>query len=336
MKVVVDGEQSEETKVLSGVPQGTVLGPLLFLVHINDLPKSVTSSVRLFADDCLLYRKIKSPKDQEVLQEDLKKLEIWASNWGMKFNAKKCYILSVTNKRKHKFYELNSYILKHVENNPYLGLILSNDLKFSTHIDLISRKASSTLGFIQRNLKKCPPEVKKTAYISLVRSTLEYGATVWDPHLEKDIHKLERIQRKAVRFISSDYRSRDPGSVTQMLKDQKLPSLKERRKDKRLLLMYNLSKGLVPAIPSNEYLKPITSKRKIKAKTFSDYKSDNIIKRHQILHDNCYQLPQTRTVVYKNSFFPKTISEWNKLPKFVVESGSKDIFKDRLLKIRSD
>ena len=156
MKVVVDGEHSDEAKVLSGVPQGTVLGPLLFLVHINDLPQSVTSNVRLFADDCLLYRKVKTPKDQEILQEDLKHLEIWASNWGMKFNAKKCYILSVTNKGKHKFYELNSYILKHVENNPYLGLILSNDLKFSTHIDLISRKASSTLGFIQRNLKKCP------------------------------------------------------------------------------------------------------------------------------------------------------------------------------------
>ena len=118
-----------------------------------------------------------------------------------------------------------------------------------------------------------------------------------------------------------------------MLKDQKLPSLKERRKDKRLLLMYNLSKGLVPAIPSNEYLKPITSKRKIKAKSFSDYKSDNIVKRHQILHENCYQLPQTTTVVYKNSFFPKTISEWNELPKSVVEAESGDIFKDRLYKL---
>ena len=139
------------------------------------------------------------------MQEDLKNLETWASDWDMKSNAKKCYILSVTNKGKHKFYELNSYILKHVENNPYLGLILSNDLKFSTHIDLISRKASATLGFIQRYLKKCPSEVKRTAYISLVRSTLEYGATVWDPHLEKDIYKLERIQRKAVRFITSDY-----------------------------------------------------------------------------------------------------------------------------------
>ena len=178
--------------------------------------------------------------------------------------------------------------------------------------------------------------MKKTAYISLVRSTIEYGATVWDPHLEKDIHKLERIQRKAVRFITSDYRSRDPGSVTQMLKDQKLATLKERRKDKRLIFMYNLSKGSVPAIPSNDYLKPIISKRRIKARSFSDYKTDNIVQRHQILHDNCYQLPQSKTTIYKNSFFPKTISDWNELPKFVVEAENINIFKDRLSKSKSD
>ena len=94
MRVHVDGESSSETEVLSGVPQGTVLGPLLFLVHINDLPDCVKSKVRLFADDCLLYRKIKSAKDQELLQKDLIELEKWANNWGMKFNAKKCYTVA--------------------------------------------------------------------------------------------------------------------------------------------------------------------------------------------------------------------------------------------------
>ena len=131
MKVVVDGESSTECDVLSGVPQGTVLGPLLFLVHINDLPDSVTSKVRLFADDCLLYRKVTSTADQEEIQKDLKRLETWAETWGMKFNAKKCYILSISNKGRNKFYELNSYILKHVDNNPYLGLIISKDLKWN-------------------------------------------------------------------------------------------------------------------------------------------------------------------------------------------------------------
>ena len=117
---------------------------------------TVLSNVRLFADDCLLYRQIKSRDDQEILQKDLQNLETWASNWGMRFNAKKCYILSVSNKGINKFYELDSCILKEVDNDPYLGLTLSKDLKWDTHINLISKKASSTLGFIQRNLKKCP------------------------------------------------------------------------------------------------------------------------------------------------------------------------------------
>ena len=145
MRVVVDGETSSETDVISGVPQGTVLGPLLFLVHINDLPDCVSSKVRLFADDCLLYREIRSPSDQEKLQTDLKNLETWAQTWGMRFNAKKCYILSVSSKGIQKFYELDSCILKEVENNPYLGVTLSKDLKWSTHIDQICKKSSSTL-----------------------------------------------------------------------------------------------------------------------------------------------------------------------------------------------
>ena len=84
MKTIVEGEQSRETSVDSGVPQGTVLGPIMFLCHINDLPDCVKSSVRLFADDCLLYRTIKTQEDQAALQKDLENLETWAKNWGMK------------------------------------------------------------------------------------------------------------------------------------------------------------------------------------------------------------------------------------------------------------
>ena len=93
MRVVVGGEYSRCATVDSGVPQGTVLGPLLFLCHINDLPDCVKSQVRLFADDCLLYRTIKSQKDHLILQNDLSELDKWAKSWGMRFNAKKCYIL---------------------------------------------------------------------------------------------------------------------------------------------------------------------------------------------------------------------------------------------------
>ena len=94
-QVVIDGERSRSCSVDSGVPQGTVLGPLLFLCHINDLPSCVTSQVRLFADDCLLYRSIKSINDQIQLQQDLQSLEKWATTWGMKFNATKCYLMTI-------------------------------------------------------------------------------------------------------------------------------------------------------------------------------------------------------------------------------------------------
>jgi hypothetical protein len=95
MKVVIDGDESEEATVDFGVPQGTVLGPLLFLCHINDLPDSVRSPVRRFADDCLLCRNIRTQQNHTILQEDLQKLEVWAKDWGMRFSAKKCYILSI-------------------------------------------------------------------------------------------------------------------------------------------------------------------------------------------------------------------------------------------------
>ena len=160
MSVVVEGETSRETTVDSGVPQGTVLGPILFLCHINDLPESVSSQVRLFADDCLLYRPIRSLKDQITLQKDLLHLETWASNWGMRFNAKKCYLLSMKNRLSH-FYTLNNHILQSVPKNPYLGLTISSDLKWSTHISNICSKASSTLGFLRRNLRHCSTQCRK-------------------------------------------------------------------------------------------------------------------------------------------------------------------------------
>ena len=140
----------------------------------------------------------------------------------MNFNAKKCYILTVSKSAKNTssfYYQLNNTILQNVDHNPYLGLLISKDLKWATHIDKISTKASSTLGFIIRNTRKCPLSCRRTAYIALVRSTLEYGSTVWDPFLKKDIKRLEKIQKRAARFVKQDYHSKKPGSMTAMLKE---------------------------------------------------------------------------------------------------------------------
>ena len=166
----------------------TVLGPLLFLCHINDLLDAVRATVWLFADHCLLYRQIKSREDHISFQQDLQSLETWAKAWGMCCNTKTYYTMSINSKSTH-FYQLDGHILQQGPENPYLCVTISNDLKWSSHI----KKTNSTLGFLKRNLKHCPLNCMMTAYISLIRSTLECSLVIWDTYFQKDIDKLEKF-----------------------------------------------------------------------------------------------------------------------------------------------
>ena len=124
------------------------------------------------------------------------------------------------------------------------------------------------LTFLKWNLRHCPELCRRTAYIPLVRSVLEYGSIVWDPYYVKDINRIEKIQRQAVRFISGDYTTREPGCIFKMLKDQDLPSLQDRRMAARLTFFYKVVEGLVPAISPDAFLKPQRPKRQIHAKNF--------------------------------------------------------------------
>ena len=137
--------------------------------------------------------------DHLKLQQDLASLEKWAENWGMRFNAKKCYVMSININSSH-FYSLDNHILKQVQENPYLGLTLSEDLKWRPHMQKITKKANSTMASLRRNLKICPQTCRKSAYISLARSILDYGAIIWNLYYIKGIDKLERVQRQAARL----------------------------------------------------------------------------------------------------------------------------------------
>ena len=203
----------------------------LFLLHINDLPSVIQSQVRLFADDCLLYHPIRSSLDQEILQQDLTALKRWGDTWGMKFNASKCNIMTISRSRSPfiHFHSLCGQILVSVSEAKYLGIFLSNELSWSPHVQSLYNKSSSILSFLWRNLRRCPAKLKESAYIALVRSCLEYGAPVWDPHLVKDSKLLEDLQRRAARFVKGDFQSRS--SVTSMLWDLGWQDLKHRRRD---------------------------------------------------------------------------------------------------------
>ena len=177
------GKQSSASSVTSGVPQGSVIGPLLFLIYINDLPEQVSSTTRLFADDSLLYRKIRSPADTKALQEDLDRLQKWELDWMMSFNPSKCEVIRVTKKRNPitANYNIHGQDLNFVKDGKYLGVQISESLSWNAHIASTAKKASNSLAFLRRNLTSCPPDVKAQSYKTLVRPILEYASTVWDP-----------------------------------------------------------------------------------------------------------------------------------------------------------
>ena len=143
------------------------------------------------------------------------------------------------------------YTLANVSSTPYLGVCLNETLEWEAHNHKITSKANSTLGFLQRNLKVCPPKLRETAYLSLVRSSLKYSLAVWDPFRQKDIDKLEKNQRSAARFVTQNHRQ--TASVTALIQNLGWTDLKTRRKNSRLVSMFNISNELVE-IPINDRL----------------------------------------------------------------------------------
>ena len=231
--VVVDGCHSTTASITSGAPQGTVLGSLLFLLFINDLPSVLDpgTKCRLFADDCLVYCAIHTIEDQILMQRDLDALQNWSETWEMHFNAKKCNVTTLAPgvSPLSYFYQLNNTILDRVNACDYLGITTSENLSWTDHITANAKKANARLGFLHRNLKGCPQALKRTAYVSLVHSLMEYSSTIWNPNLKKDKEALEKVQRRAARWIRSDYRQRS--SVTAMLTDLGLATLEKQREE---------------------------------------------------------------------------------------------------------
>ena len=211
-------------------------------------------------------------------------------------------------------YNLCGTFLKQVKETTYLGINISNNLKWNAHINNITRKAGQTLGFIRRNLQNCPKECRRLAYIALVRSKLEYASSVWDPHTRENIDRLEKVQRQAARFIQKDYSSREPGCVTRMLNELKLPTLESRRKNQRLQLLNKINDNLVPSLPPGHFLTPADkTKRQIKPRTLGDFIDENILDRLIIRNSRGFKIPPVRTEQYRHSFFIRTPQQWNHL-----------------------
>ena len=195
---------SEFCNVLSGVPQGSILGPLLFAIYINDLPESVNSSILyLYTDDTKCLKLINSPEDVVKFQSDICNVSCWSSNWNLPFNDTKfvhmCFWESFHDN--HSEYTINNKFIEQKSFHKDLGITFTNDLNWAKHISTICAKAYQTLGFLHRTFKTNGIEAKKQLYISLVCYQVLYFSQLWRPQLLKDIQSLERIQRRATKFI---------------------------------------------------------------------------------------------------------------------------------------
>ena len=305
--VVIDNEKSATVPVTSGVPQGSVLGPILFLIYINDLPDKTRSKVRLFADDTAIYLAVSNLEDAQILQQDLDHLHLLELDWDMEFNPSKCVVIHITRSRTPvpSQYLLHGQVLESVAGSKYLGVEISSNLSFNSHIQNITTSASRSLGFLKRNIRSKNPELREMAYKTLVRPLVEYSSSVWSPYTKSNIVRLEMIQRRAARWTLSEYSPY--ASVTQMLQSLGWRSLEQRRSDSRLCLFYKIIYGLVAIDMPPYVVHPLRTPRNS--------------------HTLCFRQIQSTVDYYKYSFYPLSIVQWNRLPAHIALLPTFDAFK---------
>ena len=250
-RVVVRGYTSHPFIPGSGVPQGSNLGPLLFLLFINSLVNIINNSkCLLFADDLKLYAQINTNDDSVNLQNDLNRVLEWSDRNKIAFNVNKCYVMSFTRKKEiFSFdYRMGETVITRVNEFKDLGVIFDNKLTMRAHVISVSNKASSMYGFLVRSTKEFNDiGCIKQLYISLVRSILEYASVVWNPYYQTHIYAIERVQNRFLRYLyykeTGIYHRHAPRD--QLLDRYKLGSLENRRKVNMLLYLHKLINGKI-------------------------------------------------------------------------------------------
>ena len=354
--VVIGGTQSNLKCVKSGVPQGSILGPLFFVLFINDMAECVSEAtqVALYADDTKIWRRIENWRDYEILQRDIDALHDWAVSNKMKFHPKKCKVLSVSNRASENsmwsmfpfqsfFYTLNGTELDFAENEKDLGVIVTSDLNWEGNILALCLKASSRLGLMKRTLhfiKDC--KQKRAFYLALVRSLFEHCSVVWRPTTVQLTGKVEAIQRRAVKWIlgEPDHHYNEFEYLSR-LRDLDLMPMESKFTYTDLVLFHNIYYGQsVVELP--QYLVPITNDDRSRLRSnirpperFSQTESSGIPdldKRRNNRFDGlslkCAVEAKTRP--FKNSFFFRTHSVWNDLPTDLKEQSDCGNFQSNL------
>ncbi len=310
-KVIVNGEESQWQGVLSGVPQGSVIGPLLFIIFINDMPETCSSFIQMFADDAKVFAEVNCDMQNAHLQQDLDSLQIWANNWQLVFNAKKCKVMHLGKGNNKYDYYMGGETLEKVQNEKDLGVLVDDQLRFDTHIENQVMKANKILGLIRRSFTCLDKSSFCTLYKSIVRTHLEYANAVTYPQFEKESKLLEEVQRRATKQVAE---LKDL-SYTDRLKALKLPSLLYRRKRGDMIEVFKYCCDLYSVNPSPLHLDEGSVTRGHKFKLYKD---------------------RAEKSTRQKFFSHRVINDWNSLPAEIVDSPTLNSFKNRLDKHWSD
>ena len=309
-RVTLNGFSSDWSDVTSGVPQGSVLGPILFILYVNDLPSVVKSCCKVFADDTKLYKEIHGLKDYQDLQDDIYELCRWTAKWLLFFNANKCKVLHVGPNNPRFVYKMtdknnNTVDIKEVEQEKDLGIIFQQDLKFDQHVSMVVNKANRVLGLIKRTFAYLDKNTFLCLYKSLIRSHLDYGDTIWNPVLKRHIRMVENVQRRATRLLPELRHL----SYSERLQELNLSTLLYRRKRADMIQVFKIMKGFDD----------------IRIEDFFEF-ADSTTRGHSL------KLFKPRFVksVRQHCFSVRIIEDWNSLPEDIISSKSVIQFKTKL------
>ena len=314
-RVILGNSFSEWSDVLSGVPQGSVLGPLLFVIFVKDLTNVIKNTCKLYADDCKLLAPVRDAHDAASLQSDIHAVQKWCKDWMMELNIGKCRVMHCGNRNPKNAYifadstNSTSFPLEVTYRERDLGIIITPDMKWGDQVANAVGKASRALGVLKKTFKSRDPKLWKKLYATHIRSHLEFGVAAWNPYQRGDIALLERAQRRVTRvpykFRGLTYEDR--------CKRLGLTSLEKRRIRGDLIQQFKISKGIESLsfeLPSNDFLREIAPRGGKRSRL-----------RREIVK-SCNQR--------HNFFTNRIVNIWNELPDNIITATSTNGFKNRL------
>ena len=321
-RVVLNGFESSWSHVPSGVPQGSVLGPLLFLIFINDIDTAVDAVncvLIKFADDTKGLQKVDSPNDANKLQNNLNNLFEWSKEWQMLFNLEKCHVLHFGSKNPKNIYTIDSRPLIHVDEEKDLGVLITSSCTPSRQVNSAAVKGNQVLGQLLRTFTFRDRHTFVRLYKQYVRPHLEYCVQAWSPWLQQDIETLENVQRRAVNSVSGL-----TGSYEEKLEKLKMYSLKDRRTRGDMIQTYKILHHIDDVDPSKFFSM---------SSTYHSYATRQATNVSEIGFSTTptwsLQKGQCRVDLRRNFFSHRVVNTWNSLPNSLKNAESVNTFKNR-------